>query len=88
MCYGNKIVQLGDAEKAATGMKRATKDLYAVVRVDDWQLPDVPWTNRITVKEILTTEQEARTEVERLNKLNGTKNRFYFWQVTRPVMPK
>jgi len=66
-------------------MKRTTKHVFAIVRVDEFQSADVPWNNRITVKEIVSTEQEARLEVERLNGLNKKKGGVYFWQVTRLV---
>ncbi len=65
-------------------MKRTTKHLFAIVRVDEFQ-SNAPWNNRITVKEIVTTEEEARHEVERLNGLNQEKGCVYFWQVTRLV---
>ena len=66
-------------------MKRTSKHVFAVVRVDEYQPADVPWTNRIIVKEIVMSEQEARLEVERLNELNKGKGCVYFWQVTRLV---
>jgi len=66
-------------------MKRTTKHVFAIVRVDEFQSVEVPWNNRITVKEIVPTEQEARLEVGRLNGLNATKGAIYFWQETRLV---
>jgi len=66
-------------------MKRTAKHVFAIVRVDEFQSADVPWGNRITVKEIVMTEQEARREVERLNGINKQKGGVYFWQVTRWV---
>lgn len=50
-------------------MKKTTKHVFAIIRADEFRSADVPWNNRITVKEIVTTEQEARLEVERLNGL-------------------
>lgn len=69
-------------------MKRTTKHVFAIVRVDNFQSADVSWSNRITVKEIVATEQEARDEVERLNGLNAKKGGIYFWQLTRFVEGK
>jgi hypothetical protein len=66
-------------------MKRTARHVFAVVRVDAFQSSDSPWQNRITVKEVVQTEQEARTEVERLNTLNKAKGAVYFWQITRLV---
>ena len=39
----------------------------------------------VTVKEIVTAQQSAEAEVERLNKLNAEKSCRYFWQQTRFV---
>ena len=35
------------------------------------------------MKRVMWTEDEAAAEVERLNRLNATKNCRYFWQYTR-----
>ncbi len=39
------------------------------------------------VKEIVTSEEEAIAEVERLNALNADASTRYFWQVARHVTP-
>ena len=57
--------------------------MFAVVRVDGNKPDTESWNNRITVKEIIWTQDEAVAEVERLNKLNSDKNAVYFWRATR-----
>lgn len=70
---------------------------YAVIRVDDGP-PDHPWRvgeyvvdgvilpttgpPNVTVKEVVTSADEARREVMRLNTLNGGKGCRYYWQAT------
>jgi hypothetical protein len=56
--------------------------VYAVVRLDDYQETDDPRLT-VTVKEILPTLEEAEAEVARLNKLNEQKHCRYFCQTTR-----
>lgn len=55
-------------------------ELYAVIRIDDFQTDD---ESRFTVKEIVLSEEEAVSEVDRLNQLNSPKGCRYFWQYTR-----
>lgn len=57
--------------------------VYAIVRCDEFLRPEVALSNRITIKKIVWTEAEARSEVARLNQLNATKGCVYFWQTTR-----
>lgn len=66
-------------------MKRQTQHVFAVVRVDTTAANSAEWTNRITVKEILETEEEALAEVDRLNLLNADRGCLYFFQKTRVV---
>jgi hypothetical protein len=70
---------------------------YAVIRIDDGPL-DSPsrvteytvdgaslpaaGPSNVTVKEVVTTADEARREVIRLNALNAGKGCRYFWQAT------
>jgi hypothetical protein len=56
--------------------------MYAILRLDNFQGPDVPVEHKITVKKIVWTEAAARAEVERLNRLQADKDCFYFQQVT------
>lgn len=59
--------------------------VFAVIRIDDFDTV-VDKANihlRITVKEILPTQQDAVAEVERLNGLNEGSEAHYFWQATR-----
>ena len=60
---------------------RGAIHVYAVVRIDDF-LAD-SGDAAITIKEIVPTMEEAIQEVERLNKLNASKEAHYFWQLTR-----
>jgi hypothetical protein len=56
---------------------------YAIVRVDQDAAPGTTPENRITVKKIVGSEELARAEVDRLNRLNAAKGCIYFWQATR-----
>jgi hypothetical protein len=53
--------------------------VYSVVRVDEYS----SGRDAITVKEVLPTMEEVEKEVERLNRANGNKGYYYFWQTTR-----
>jgi hypothetical protein len=70
---------------------------YAVIRIDDGPLDHpssvgefvldgvpvpAPGPSNVRVKEIVTTAEEARREVVRLNQLNAGKACRYFWQAT------
>jgi hypothetical protein len=52
---------------------------YAIIRFDD---PSVRETD-VTVKEIVSTLEEATAEVERLNALRKDDSYRYAWQTTR-----
>ena len=70
---------------------------YAVLRIDDGPLDHpssvrefmldgvpmpAPGPSNVSVKEVVTTAEEARREVMRLNTLNAGKGCRYFWQAT------
>jgi hypothetical protein len=70
---------------------------YAVLRIDegpldhpssvreymiDGVLMPAPGPSNVRVKEVVTTADEARREVVRLNALNAGKGCRYFWQAT------
>lgn len=67
--YGEKV---RDADQA-----------FAVLRFDRFLPDDADEQERVTVKEIVWTQQEAEREVERLNALNAEKDCVYAWQHTR-----
>jgi hypothetical protein len=56
---------------------------FAIVRVDAFQDDKTPWDIRVTVTRVVWDEETARSEVERLNRLNGERGAVYFWQSTR-----
>lgn len=63
-------------------MSKAQKEqAFAIVRLDDFQGPDVDLRNRVSVKRIVWDQAEAEAEVERLSGL--TEGVRYFWQATR-----
>jgi hypothetical protein len=64
-------------------MARQTHHAYAVIRFDAFLGEDVAIPQRITVKEVLTSQEAAEQEVARLNELNADKGCVYFWQMTR-----
>lgn len=66
-------------------MKRQSKHLFAVVRIDEDRPEGTPWEFRVTVKEVVMTKDEACREVARLNEVNKGKQCCYFWQITRMV---
>lgn len=53
------------------------------MRFDRFLPDDADEQERVTVKEIVWTQQEAEREVERLNALNAEKDCVYAWQHTR-----
>jgi hypothetical protein len=55
--------------------------VFAVVRLDG----EVATESQVTVKEVVSTEEEAIAEVERLNALRRDDTYRYFWQATRHV---
>jgi hypothetical protein len=61
--------------------RKRIQTLYAVVRLDGDQLHE----GTITVKEVVSTLEEAEAEVERLNALAAGRDKRYFWQTTRHV---
>ena len=66
-------------------MRRTTKYVFAVVRFDAFLADLKPFTNSITVKEVVLTREEAESEVARLSAINRGKPCVYFWQMTRLV---
>ena len=59
---------------------------YVVLRLDQFQLRDgVPDDPRVylTAKEVVWAEDEAKSEVDRLNRLNADKDCHYWWQGVR-----
>ena len=65
-------------------MKRQ-QQAFAVVRVDAYLPVDCAWQNKITVKEIVPTQEKAEAEVARLTRLNADKGCIYFWMYTRMI---
>jgi hypothetical protein len=56
--------------------------VYAIVRVDLLD-NDIAWQDKILVIKVVTTEQAAAEEVERLNDQQGPGGSFYFYKPTR-----
>jgi hypothetical protein len=54
--------------------------VFAILRMDRGISS---FEDAITVKEVLPEMDQAKREVERLNKLNASKGATYFWQATR-----
>jgi hypothetical protein len=52
---------------------------FAIVRIDDYDDPE----DSVYVKRVVWSEELARSEVERLNRLNADAGCRYFWQYTR-----
>ena len=64
-------------------MKKATRQVFAIVRLDKFLAEVSPPENTITVKEVVLTQEEAESEVHRLNAINRDKGCHYFWHTTR-----
>lgn len=64
-------------------VRRKFSPAYAIVRIDDFHGPNTIPEDKIMVKEIVFSEEEAEAEVTRLRALNGAKGCRYFWQYTR-----
>jgi len=64
---------------------RQKNQVFAVLRVDEFQGADAPIETKVTVKQVVSSQEIAEREVERLTRLNGEKGCRYFWQATRFV---
>jgi hypothetical protein len=62
---------------------KSQKQVYAILRYDEFQNATVSIEDRITVTRIVHDEGTADAEVRRLNDLNREKGCRYFWQTTR-----
>jgi hypothetical protein len=47
---------------------------YAVVRIDEYDIPGIPKDQLITVKEVWLSQEQADAEVARLNAVNADKS--------------
>lgn len=47
---------------------------YAVVRIDEYDIPGIPKDHLVTVKEVWLSQEQADAEVERLNTVNADKS--------------
>lgn len=70
-------------EKNLVNDSKGCKQIYAIVRIDEFISIEVDLSDRITIKKIVLTEEIACREVERLNNINKSKGCLYFWQITR-----
>ena len=61
---------------------KSQKQVYAILRYDEFQNSTVPIENRISVTRVVHDEATANAEVRRLNDLNSEKGCRYFWQTT------
>jgi hypothetical protein len=66
-------------------MGKAKTQVYAIIRVDEFYDQSTTIENKITVKEVVHSLDEAKAEVARLNTLNESKGAKYFWQTTRLI---
>jgi hypothetical protein len=57
--------------------------VFAILRVDAFQDPDVPVNEKVSVTKIVRDAETARREVDRLNGLQQSEDVYYFFQVTR-----
>ena len=59
------------------------KSVYAIVRLDDIKVGGINLIDAVSVTSILPTEEDAETEVLRLNELNKETGSKYHWFKTR-----
>lgn len=59
--------------------RRRKGTFFAIVRFESDSITE----SQVTVKEIVSTEEEACAEVERLNKIRRDDSYRYVWQATR-----
>jgi hypothetical protein len=58
--------------------------LFAIIRIDSEVERE---EDRVTVKEVVSSEAEAISEVDRLNAIRPDETVRYFWQATRLIEP-
>jgi hypothetical protein len=66
------------------------RHIFAIVRIDLFQLEDGAardWANVVTVKGVVETQDQAASEVARLNEINAEKGCLYFWQAMPMLEP-
>lgn len=59
------------------------RQVYAILRYDEFQDNSTAIENRVTVTRVILEEAIARAEVQRLNSMNAQKGCRYFVQATR-----
>lgn len=64
---------------------RKKQQVFAVIRIDEFQGLNTALKDKVYVKEIVSTQEVAELEVERLTRINAGKGCRYFWQTTRFV---
>jgi hypothetical protein len=64
-------------------MMKQKKQVYVIIRVDDFHDPSQAVEDRISVQEIVSSLEVVESKVARLNELNNPKGARYFWQATR-----
>ena len=59
--------------------------VFAVIRIDriGETIDRENASLRVTVKEVLPSQEDAAAEASRLNTLNGHHGAYYFWEATR-----
>ena len=58
--------------------------VYAIIRVDQAPSPSArPANDLIFVTKVVHSQEAAQREVQRLNRLNGSKGCEYYYQITR-----
>ena len=69
--------------KQQSAILEATMEhVYAIIRYDEF-LSDFDIESKITVKKVVRNIERAKSEVDRLNKVNAARKCRYFWQLTR-----
>lgn len=64
------------------GTKGRFEHAFAIIRLDEFAIPEGPFENCVTVTAIMSDAESAEREVERLNK-QATEGVRYLWQTTR-----
>ena len=64
---------------------RKKHQVFAVLRADEFHAAETAIETNVTVKQVVSAQQIAEREIERLTRLNAKKRCRYWWQATRFV---
>lgn len=72
-----------DETNSMLNPNRKYDHVFAIVRIDTPASAETPLWQMVVVTKVVWEQETAEREVERLNRLNGSKGAFYLWMITR-----